>query len=160
MEAVRKELFVKHGCRTVPTVLVPILTQFPVFIGMSAMLAQLSQHPTPFDSESFFTLTSLALPDPTNMLPLLTGIITLANVESSQWFRTSEQKERDKKVDAWTAERRARGEMVIRPKDMFINALRGLSIVRIIIGFSLPGVSSCIFQYKPLFGRAHLICYP
>jgi mitochondrial inner membrane protein COX18 len=124
------------------------------------MLAQLSQPPTPFDSESFFTLTSLALPDPTNMLPLLTGIITLANVESSQWFRTSEQKERDKKVETWTAERRARGETVIRPKDIFINALRGLSIVRIIIGFSLPGVSFCNLMCGALLGLANFICCP
>ncbi|KAH8999232.1 hypothetical protein EDB92DRAFT_1932619 [Lactarius akahatsu] len=95
MTARRDELFASHRCRPWVTMLVPPLTQLPLFVGSSMFLSRLSQPPTVFDSESFLTLTSLAHADPTAALPIALGIITLANVESSRWFISKEAKERD-----------------------------------------------------------------
>jgi mitochondrial inner membrane protein COX18 len=107
----------------------------------TAVLGRLSQSPTPFDSESFLTLTSLAHPDPTMTLPVVLGIITLVNVESSRWWMTEEEKEREKKVNQWNAEKRAQGHTIIEPKKHVQSVLRLLSVGRILLGALVPGVS-------------------
>ena len=118
-----------------------MLTQLPVFILTSAVLAQASRSPTPFDSESFLTLTSLAHADPTATLPVVLGLVTLANVESSRWFMTEKERERERKVDQWTAEKRAKGHFILQPKKYIQSSLRLLSLGRIIVGALVPGVS-------------------
>ena len=118
----------------------PPLTQLPVFVGCSVVLAHLSQHPTPFDSESFLTLSTLVHPDPTATLPIALGFITLANVESSRWFMTDEQRQREDKVQKWREERIAKGERVIQPQKIIKSALRLVSIGRILIATMVPGV--------------------
>ena len=127
-----------------------MLTQLPVFVLTSAVLAQASRSPTPFDSESFLTLTSLAHADPTATLPIVLGIVTLANVESSRWFMTEEEKERERKVDQWTAEKRARGHLILQPKKYIQSALRVLSLGRIMIGALVPGVSDHVSSLLPI----------
>lgn len=119
----------------------PIVTQLPLFVGTSMMLSRASAMPTVLDSESFFTLTSLAHADSTMTLPILLGVITLANAESARWFVSAEVLEREQKVEKWTAERRARGEQILEPRKIYQTSLRILSVGRILIAAMVPGVS-------------------
>lgn len=136
----------ENNCSPLPTMLIPPVSQLPLFVGFSMMLSRLSQSPTVFDSESFLTLTSLSHSDPTSTLPIVLGLITLANVESSRWFISTEAMEREKKVAAWTAQRRAKGHVVLEPKKIIQTSLRGLAVGRILIAVMVPGVSLTRFQ--------------
>lgn len=120
--------------------IVPLVTQVPVFVGLTMVVSRACQAPTPLDAESFTTLTSLAHVDPTAALPIALGIITLANVESSRWFMSAEQRERERKVDEWTTAKRAKGETVFRPRNILQGGLRLLSIGRIMVAATFPGV--------------------
>lgn len=122
------------------TLVIPPFTQLPVFVGCSIALAHISQHPTPLDSESFLTLSTLVHPDPTATLPIALGFITLANVESSRWFITDQQREREVKVQRWKEEKIAKGERVIEPQKIIKSALRLVSVGRILIASMVPGV--------------------
>ena len=119
---------------------VPALTQLPVFVLSSLVFARLTQPPSVLDSETFLTLTSLVNPDPTATIPILIGMMTFANVESSKWFITDEQKSRQDKVEEWNEKRRAQGHIVIEPRKMVQNALRVMSVGRILIAAMVPGV--------------------
>jgi inner membrane protein COX18 len=110
-------------------------------MGFSIVLNRLSQAPTPFDSESFLMLSTLAHADPTATLPIALGLITLANVESSRWFMTDAQRERQEKVQKWKEDRIARGETVIEPQKIIKSALRLISVGRIVVATMVPGVS-------------------
>jgi hypothetical protein len=147
MLARRKELFAKHRCRPWLTMLIPPLTQLPLFVGSSMFLSRLSQSPTAFDSESFLTLTSLSHADPTAALPIALGLITLANVESSssiRWFASAEARERKELEEKRTAEKRAQGNIVLQPQKIVQSALRLLSVGRILIGALVPGVRAIL----------------
>ncbi|KAH7887662.1 60Kd inner membrane protein-domain-containing protein [Phlebopus sp. FC_14] len=135
----RKELFAQYGCRPFVTMMIPPLTQLPLFVGFSVVLARLSQNPTPFDSESFLTLSTLTHVDSTGAFPIALGFITLANVESSRWFLTDAQRQRQEKVQKWKEERVARGETIIEPEKIIKSALRLISIGRIIVASMVPG---------------------
>lgn len=124
--------------------LTPALTQMPIFILTSIVLGRISQPPTPFDSESFLTLTTLAHSDPTMTLPIVLGIITMANVESSRWSMTQAELDREKKVKDWNADKRAQGHLIVEPKKYVQSTLRLLSVGRILIGALVPGVSPSI----------------
>ena len=119
---------------------VPVLTQLPVFVFSSLVFSRLTQPPSVFDSETFLTLTSLVNPDPTAAIPILIGMITFANVESAKWFVSDKQKSRREKVENWNAEKRAQGHTVIEPKKIVQNALRVMSVGRILIAAVVPGV--------------------
>ena len=119
---------------------IPVLTQLPVFVFSSLVFSQLTQLPSVLDSETFLTLTSLVNPDPTVAIPVLIGMITFANVESAKWFVSDAQERREEKVEKWNAEKRARGEIVIAPKEIVQNALRVMSVGRILIAAVVPGV--------------------
>lgn len=119
---------------------VPALTQLPVFVFSSLVFARLTQPPSVLDSEAFLTLTSLMNPDPTATIPILIGMITFANVESAKWFISDAQKSRQEKVEKWNAEKRARGDTVIEPRKIVQNALRIMSVGRILIAAMVPGV--------------------
>jgi len=135
----RKQLFSEYRCSPGLTMVIPLVTQLPLFMGFSIVLNRLSQSPTPFDSESFLTLSTLAHTDPTATLPIALGLITLANVESSRWFITEEQRDREEKVQKWKDERVARGETVIEPQKIVKSALRLISVGRIVIATMVPG---------------------
>ncbi|KAF9226557.1 hypothetical protein BS17DRAFT_775824 [Gyrodon lividus] len=139
LTARRKELFAEHRCRPGITMAIPPLTQLPIFVGCSMVLSRLSQRTTPFDSESFLTLSTLAHPDPTATLPITLGLITLANVESSRWFMTDQQRERQLEVQKWKEERVARGETVLEPQRIIKSVLRLVSIGRILVATMVPG---------------------
>jgi hypothetical protein len=145
----RKELFTEHRCHPWLTMLIPPLTQLPLFVGSSMFLSRLSQSPTAFDSESFLTLTSLSHADPTAALPIALGLITLANVESSssiRWFASAEAREREELEKKRIAEKRAQGNVVLQPQKIVQSALRLLSVGRILIGALVPGVCTPILS--------------
>ncbi|KAG9317410.1 hypothetical protein JVU11DRAFT_1609 [Chiua virens] len=148
----RKELFAEHRCQPMITMVIPPLTQLPVFVGCSIALAHISQHPTPFDSESFLTLSTLVHPDPTAALPIALGFITLANVESSTWFMTDQQREREANVQKWKEQRITRGETVIQPQKIIKSALRLVSIGRILIATVVPGSVVLYWVTSATFG--------
>jgi inner membrane protein COX18 len=100
-------------------------------------LNRLSQDPTPFDSESFLTLTSLAHPDPTMTFPVILGFLTMAHVESGNWVMTAAEREQQRASEAEEAKRVGR----IRPGKIIKSSLRSLSIVRIVVAALTPGVS-------------------
>ncbi|KAG8218588.1 60Kd inner membrane protein-domain-containing protein [Butyriboletus roseoflavus] len=135
----RRELFSEYRCQPMATMAIPPLTQLPVFVGCSIVLAHISQQPTPLDSESFLTLSTLVHPDPTATLPIALGFVTLANVESSRWFMTDEQREREIKVQKWKEEKIAKGERVVEPQKIIKSALRLVSVGRILIATMVPG---------------------
>jgi mitochondrial inner membrane protein COX18 len=121
--------------------LIPPLTQLPLFVGTSMMLGRASVPPTVLDSESFLTLTSLSHGDPTATLPIVLGFLTFANIDASRMFLTQESRAREQQVAEWTAKRRAAGETVLEPKKIFQSALRVASVGRILIALMVPGVS-------------------
>jgi inner membrane protein COX18 len=127
--------------------LIPPLTQLPVFVGSSMLLSRLSQPPlsaSAFDAEAFLTLTSLAHADPTAALPIALGVITLANVESSRWFVSAEAKEREDAERGRVAEKRKQGQIVLEPRRIVQFGLRLLSVGRILIGAVVPGVRALL----------------
>lgn len=155
MLARRKELFAEHRCRPWLTMLIPPLTQLPLFVGSSMFLSRLSQPPTVFDSESFLTLTSLSHADPTVALPIALGLVTLMNVESSssiRWFASAEARERDELEEKRIAEKRAQGNIVLRPQKIVQSALRLLSVGRILIGALVPGSVVLYWVSSATFG--------
>jgi mitochondrial inner membrane protein COX18 len=135
--------------------LIPIATQLPLFALTSLVFAHACALPTPLDSEAFLSLTSLSHPDPIAGLPIALGLISLANVESTRLPQTAEQRERAAKVEAWAAERKARGEVVIRPRKNLEFALRALCVGRIVWASMIPGVSSLFAHSFLLSPRAH-----
>ncbi|GAA93485.1 uncharacterized protein L969DRAFT_18811 [Mixia osmundae IAM 14324] len=103
-----RELTKKHQCRRWPTLLGPLAVNLPVLLGNSAMLRQAcliahphgqesatsgmtellpiitaSSSPSPLATESFLSCPSLVEVDPTMLLPLCVGLLSLANVQFS-----------------------------------------------------------------------------
>jgi len=148
----RGELLKKFKCSPVHTVLMPIISQLPIFIGTSWVLSHLSQPPSLFDSEAFLTLTSLAHSDPTATLPIVLGLVTLANVESSRWFVSAEALQRERKVEEWTAQKRAKGEHIIQPKKIVQSSMRLLAVGRILIAALVPGSIQLYWVTSAMFG--------
>ncbi|PFH52805.1 hypothetical protein AMATHDRAFT_1848 [Amanita thiersii Skay4041] len=142
LTAYRKELFVKHRCKPLPSIVLPPLSQLPIFIITTIALGRLSTDPTPFDSESFLTLSNLAHPDPTMTLPILLGLITMANVESSNWVMTAAERERARRIEELNEKRRMEQggkARVIQPQKIIKSTLRFLSVARIIVAAMTPG---------------------
>ncbi|EIW82111.1 hypothetical protein CONPUDRAFT_102897 [Coniophora puteana RWD-64-598 SS2] len=135
----RDELLKEYNCRPGVTMAIAPLTQLPLFMGCSILLTRLSQHPTPFDSESFLTLSTLTHADPTATLPIVLGFLTLANVESSRWLMTDAQREREVKVQQWKEAKVAKGDTVLEPQKIIKSSLRILSVGRIVVATMVPG---------------------
>ncbi|EPQ59457.1 hypothetical protein GLOTRDRAFT_103480 [Gloeophyllum trabeum ATCC 11539] len=152
MKQRRKELYSEHKCSPISTMIIPPVSQLPLFVGFSLMLGRLSQPPTPFDSESFLTLTSLSHADPTATLPIALGLITLANVETSRWFISEDKRLAAIEIEKKNAERRGKGEVVIEPSKIVQSALRTLSVGRILIGAVVPGGVVLYWVTSAVFG--------
>lgn len=118
-------------------------TQLPVFVVMSMVFNRLARDPTPFDSEAFFTLTSLNHPDPTWTIPIILGVVTMANVESNHWFMSAVQKTRM----AEREQQAAAGDRRVSP-NLMRSVLNGLSVARIILASFSPGVSDIPLNYQ------------
>ncbi|GJE84189.1 hypothetical protein PsYK624_002650 [Phanerochaete sordida] len=152
IKARQKELAKQHGTSVLPTMLIPPITQLPLFVGFSMMLGRASAPPTVLDSESFLTLTSLSHGDPTGTLPVVLGIITFANVDASRWFMTAEARAREQQAAEYTAKRRAAGETVVEPRKIFQTALRVASVGRILIALLVPGSIQLYWVTSAAFG--------
>jgi inner membrane protein COX18 len=138
-----KQLFEEHNCQPLPSIIVPPLSQLPFFFITTIALGRLSLDPTPFDSESFLTLTTLAHPDPTLTLPIVLGILTMANVESGNWVMNAAEREQTRLIEARNAKRIAEGgKPNIEPRKILRTVLRSLSVGRIILASITPGVAS------------------
>jgi mitochondrial inner membrane protein COX18 len=141
LTARRNQLFKEHNCRPLPSIILPPLSQLPLFVVTTIALGRLSLDPTPFDSESFLTLTTLAHPDPTLTLPIILGVLTMANVESSNWVMNAAERERARRIEEMNAKRMADGgKPNIEPKLLLKSVLRTLSVGRIILASITPGV--------------------
>ncbi|KAF8974472.1 60Kd inner membrane protein-domain-containing protein [Flammula alnicola] len=153
LTARQKELFKEHRCSPLPSIIIPPLSQLPVFIGFTIMLSRLSIDPTPFDSESFLTLTSLVHPDPTMTLPVVLGFLTMANVESGNWVMGAAEREQQRKAEEQEAKRIAEGG---KPRPNFgkqiKTVLRGLSVLRIIVAAITPGSVTIYWVTSAAFG--------
>ncbi|KAK2466279.1 hypothetical protein APHAL10511_001921 [Amanita phalloides] len=151
----RKELYAKHHCKPLPSIIIPPLSQLPFFIITTIALGRLSVDPTPFDSESFFTLSTLAHSDPTMTLPILLGILTMANVESRNWVMTAAERERARRVQEMNDKKRAElGDKahIIQPQKVVKSTLRLLSIIRIIVAAMTPGSVQLYWVSSATFG--------
>ncbi|KAJ7228572.1 membrane insertase OXA1/ALB3/YidC, partial [Mycena pura] len=136
----RKRLIAKHKCHPFLSMVASPASQLPVFVVMSMMFNRLAYDPTPFDSEAFFTLTTLNHPDSTWTLPILLGMITMANVESNNWLMTAVQRDRLRKMEEQRAQQLAAGgKPDIQPHRIIKSAMNGLSVVRIFLAAVSPG---------------------
>lgn len=117
---------------------VPFIAQAPPFILLSLTLIRASTDPTPLDSESFMTLTTLAHPDSTMMIPILVGLVTVANVESSVLLR---RRPESHSVSGKEQTRRIAYYLQSALKQILL----GISVLRIPITMLQPGVSESSF---------------
>lgn len=111
----------------------PVLSQLPVFVGLTYLFSHLSVAPTPFDSESFLTLTSLAHPDPTMVMPIVLGCLAMAQVESGNWLLSASEREEQRKLDEKLAGKQSVGTATK-------SVLRLVSVVRVVVAALTPGV--------------------
>lgn len=167
----QKLLFTEHRCNPTPTLAIPLITQLPVFIMSTMFFSHLSTpavaSPAGLTDESFLTLTSLAHPDATATLPIVLGLVTLANVETSHWFMGAGRAARETSAEDKRKEARRKiieessngpnGEKARLPlpstRDIVQNALRMFSIARIVVGVMVDGVRTAVICY--LFPFTH-----
>ncbi|KIM90894.1 hypothetical protein PILCRDRAFT_811390 [Piloderma croceum F 1598] len=148
----RKQLLREHNCRPLGTYLLPIITQLPLFVGSTIVLGHLSQSPTPFDLESFLMLTSLSVADRTDMLPIILGCLTLANVESSNWFMTEADRRKKAMADARFEKAVRANEFRYEWSRLVKPALRFASVGRICIACLVPGSVVLYWVSSATFG--------
>jgi inner membrane protein COX18 len=86
----------------------------------------------------------LAHPDPTIALPVpvVIGLISLATIETSQWFVTEERAIRLRKTSFRNEVQRDQGKIITNPRWHIKGIMSGLSVGRIILAAMMPGVSS------------------
>ncbi|KAF9268070.1 hypothetical protein L218DRAFT_954458 [Marasmius fiardii PR-910] len=154
METRRKELCKLNNCSPLLTMAAPPLAQMPVFVVMTVMFARLSVDPTSsFDSESFLTLTTLNHPDPTMTLPVVLGLLSMANVDSASWafnsYEVQLQRDLEEKKKRLAAEQGARH---IEPKKIVRSTMRVLSVARIGLGAIAPGAVTLYWVTSAAFG--------
>ena len=163
MDKKRKELFKTHSCSPTLTMVLPAITQLPLFIFSTALFSSIATRPTPLDDEEFLTLTSLAKSDPTGTLPVALALPTLANVETAGWLTSAERAARNKELEERQEEedkkKREEGKVVApRMKNIVQTTLRGFSIVRIVVGLMVDGVGFYLLDlicYLSVFFRAN-----
>ncbi|KAF8528940.1 60Kd inner membrane protein-domain-containing protein [Hysterangium stoloniferum] len=133
-------LFKEHRCTPWITMVVPPITQIPVFVVLSATFLQLANAPgTVLRDEAVLTLQSLAHPDPTVALPVILGLISLATVETSQWFVTQEKVRRLRETRLRNEAQLSQGKSIIDPRRHIKGIMSGLSVGRIILAATMPG---------------------
>ncbi|KAF8525318.1 60Kd inner membrane protein-domain-containing protein [Gautieria morchelliformis] len=149
----RDELFKLHNCTPWITMLVPPISQIPIFVLLSATFLHAANEPgSVLRNEEFLTLNSLAHPDPTVVLPIALGLISLASIETSGWFTSEEQSRRFAEVRRREQTRRAHGKIVIQPMKYVRSILRGLSVGRIILASMAPGSIEIYWLTSATFG--------
>ncbi|KAJ7047270.1 60Kd inner membrane protein-domain-containing protein [Mycena alexandri] len=140
VKAEQKRLLAEHKCRPGLAMVASPVSQLPVFVVMSMVFNRLAQEPTPFDSEAFFTLSTLNHTDSTLTLPIILGMITMLNVDANSWFMSAVQKDRLQKMEEKRAATLAAGQ---RPgfhlQRIIKSSLNYLSVFRIILAAISPG---------------------
>jgi hypothetical protein len=148
-------LIKKYSTQTIPTAAIAIVPQLIVFMATTQVLHFACQPPTPLDSESFFTLSTLIHPDTTTVLPVALGLITLINFETMHWWWRPYLKQSQFDAMREASEKRVsperQGEQVVAVK--FTSAdrsgarywltrtgLRGVTIFRLLWAATEPGV--------------------
>lgn len=126
--------------------IIPAVTQLPLFVLSTIFFSNLAVRPTPLESEAFLTLTSLARPDPTAALPIALGLTTYANVETAHWFvgeeRAAKDAKRQEAKEALDKKKLEEGVPVLpTTKDLIQGGLRTFSVARIVFGVMVDGVS-------------------
>lgn len=134
-------MLVEHKCGPRMTFLLPAITQLPLFFGSTFVVSRLCQSPTPLDMESFLTLSNLSHVDSTMTLPIVLGLITLANVESSTWFMTASQRGEKAAANEKLRERAEAGTMKLEWGTIVKPSLRFISVIRVVWAATMPGVS-------------------
>jgi inner membrane protein COX18 len=137
----QKKLVAEHNVSPIKTMAVPVLSQLPLFVLSTAVVYRMCQVPTPLDSESFLSLTSLSHVDPTGSIPIALGMLTFINVDSSSWFASAEKLQRDEIAQEKRMEQRQQGNVVALDSGRFKGFLRLTSVGRIVMGMIVPGVS-------------------
>jgi inner membrane protein COX18 len=79
--------------------------------------------------------------DRSNTLPIILGYLTLANVESSDWFMTKTQRHKKAMADAKVKKAAEAGKIRLELGKQAKSVLRCASVVRILIAYMMPGVS-------------------
>ncbi|KAF7301753.1 Cytochrome oxidase biogenesis protein [Mycena indigotica] len=140
VKAEQTRLVAQHKCYPRLAILASPLSQLPVFVFMTTLFNRLAADPTPFDSEAFFTLTTLNHPDATWTLPIMLGMITMANVESNNWLMSAVQRDRMRKMEEDREKQIAAGRRSpIQVHKIIKSSLSLLSVVRIIVAAFSPG---------------------
>ncbi|KLO18035.1 hypothetical protein SCHPADRAFT_820380 [Schizopora paradoxa] len=170
LSARQKALFSEYRCNPTPTLAIPMFTQLPIFVASTMFFSHLSTpavaSPSGLTDESFLTLTSLAHPDATATLPIVLGLVTLANVETSHWFMGAGRASREASADARRKEERKKiieenekapaGQKTRLPlpstREIIQNALRLFSIARIVIGVMVDGTVIVYWVTSATFG--------
>ncbi|KAJ7498818.1 60Kd inner membrane protein-domain-containing protein [Mycena latifolia] len=143
--AEQKRLIAEHNCHPLLSMLASPASQLPVFFIMTTMFNRLAQDPTPFDSEAFFTLTTLNHPDETWGLPIILGITTMATVQSRNWLISAVEQERLRRIEERQAQQQAAtGKPVINRRNASTTVLNVLSVARIVLAALSPG---CVVLY-------------
>jgi len=133
------------------TLLIPVALNLATFIPMSLTMLAIAMPPTPLDSEAFLTLTALTHPDPSNILPVVIGIMNFANVDSHRWLmppvRREEVRQREEAAaSAAAAAGKPENRLQIKPAAMWGFGMRFLSVARIVFAMYMPGVRLlCLF---------------
>ncbi|KAJ7068366.1 60Kd inner membrane protein-domain-containing protein [Mycena amicta] len=146
-------LIAEHKCYPKLSILASPVSQLPVFVLMSMVFNRLAADPTPLDSEAFFTLTTLNHPDATWTLPIMLGMITMANVESNNWLMSAVQRDRARKMEEHREKQIAAGQRSpVQLHKIVKSSLNMLSVVRIIIAAFSPGSVVLYWTTSATFG--------
>ena len=99
------------------------------------------------------SLASLSHPDETLFLPIAVGLFTFANAEASTWFMSANDRQALAVQRAKRVEDAKNGVRTFVPADVTTNALRIVSVARIVFASQAPGVSdslgSILYTYAP-----------
>ncbi|KAK0468233.1 60Kd inner membrane protein-domain-containing protein [Desarmillaria tabescens] len=152
-KGLEKQLCKVYRCQKIPTMVVPPLSQMAVFFPMSIFFGGVATDPfSGFDAESFMTLTSLSHPDETLTVPILVGLITMANVESSTWFMTATEKQAVAQREQRRKDAASKGVHHITPANGIKQALRVVSVMRIVFAAQVSGAVALYWATSSLCG--------
>ncbi|KAF7332090.1 60S ribosomal protein L6 [Mycena kentingensis (nom. inval.)] len=132
-KAEQERLVAKYKCYPRLAMFASPVAQLPVFVFMTTLFHRVAQDPTPLDSEAFLMLTTLNHPDPTWSLPILLGVVSMANIEANNWFMSNIQRDRARKAEEYRAKAIAEGRKVGLPLQKILKSgLNAFCVVRII----------------------------
>ena len=140
----RRELAKKFRCSPIPTATLPAISQLSVFIAGTLFCRHIAEPPSPLEDERFFTLNSLTSVDPTGVLPIILGLITLSTIETSKWFSKG-LLTNISEVKKWSTS----SIIKVSLSNSMQTTLRLLSVIRIILGTLVDGV--CNFDFMIFF---------